>query len=514
MTFSGISLQNLISISFALFILIFIFFIRPNNTWHYIAINEITLQHKIIIVFTLLISILVTVLPMPLSPYWNGTYKLWADKQQYARMADALIEGHLYTDNGDIDPRLEDMENPYDRDERDKLGVKYNWDEAYYNHHYYVYFGVVPTIILFIPYKLITGNALLSYQATQFFAMLTIIGLFYLFYVLCKNFFSKFPFSLYLILSSSFSILSIGYSISAPALYCTAIVSAVCFMVWSMNCLLKGAWIENDSNRKRSLYLVASAFLGALAFGCRPPAALANLIIIIISYQVCCDLNHSNLEKKGMILKLLLPYFFVGILLMFYNYARFDNVFEFGQSYQLTVADQHNYQNFTERFNIKELFLSLVKNFCDISTFSYSFPYIFFNGVFINYPILFFSIKIFNEVIANNLKEKKLYLFSVLLFILPFLITLFEAYWSPFLLERYRLDIYYLLCIVTFLTLAAWFEFIPQRKRRLLVFVLTILSFAVFAVEFLFFCIPYDGSYTDCFPEVLAEIYQGLRFGL
>ena len=167
------------------------------------------------------------------------------------------------------------------RKDRERLGVKYNWDEAYYNHHYYMYFGVVPTIILFIPFKLLTGNALLTYQATQIFASLTIIGLFYLFYILCRKFFPKFPFSLYLLLSSAFSIISISYSIAAPALYCTAIVSGVCLMVWCIICFLKGAWLEAD-DKLNIIYLFAGAFLGALAFGCRPPVGLANLIVMMV----------------------------------------------------------------------------------------------------------------------------------------------------------------------------------------------------------------------------------------
>ena len=108
------------------------------NKWHYLATDEITLLHKIVIVFTLLMSILVTVLPMSLSPYWNGSIPYKADKQQYDRMADALLQGHLYIDNGDIDPALSMMENPYDSVLRETWEVEYHWDEAYYNNHYYI----------------------------------------------------------------------------------------------------------------------------------------------------------------------------------------------------------------------------------------------------------------------------------------------------------------------------------------------------------------------------------------
>lgn len=513
MDFLGLSLQNMISISFLFFILLFFFFIWPNNKWHSLSMSEIGLKQRIIISITMLITILISVLPMPLSPYWNGTEKAFADKQQYDRMGDALLQGRLYIDNGDIDPALEAMENPYVRKDRERLGIKYNWDEAYYNNHYYMYFGVVPTIVLFIPFKLLTGNALLTYQATQFFSSLTIIGLFYLFYILCRHYFPKFPFSLYLLLSSAFSILSIGYSIAAPALYCTAIVSGVCFMVWCIIYFFKAIWLEAGKSVNK-IYLFAASLLGALAFGCRPPVGLANLIVFVVIYQIIKTDYNTVKEKRKLIVLTLFPYIVVGVMLMLYNYARFDNVFEFGQSYQLTLADQHMYRSFFERFNLKSMISGLYFSFYAINSITPHFPYIHFNGVFINFPILLLAAKILSKDISTELNQKKLFLFSLCMFFLPFLITLFEIYWSPFLLERYHLDFYYLLCIVSFIGVAQWIEIIAKNKKQVLVFCLTILAFWVFVIEFLFFCIPYDGNFIAFHPEILDMIHQGLRFGL
>ena len=507
------ALQHTVSMCFLSFICLFIFFIRPSNGWHNVKFSEIQVLHQFVIALTIGITVIIFVLPMPLSPYWNGSMIYRADKQQYDRMGDALLQGRLFIDNNDINPALEAMENPYDRQERDRLGIEHNWDEAYYNHHYFMYFGVVPTVILFIPFKLITGHALLSYQATQIFATLTIIGLFYFFYILCSNFFPKFPFSQYLLLSSAFSFLSIGYSIAAPALYCTAIVSGICMMVWSIICFFKGAWI--DSNSKAStIYLFLGSLWGALAFGCRPPVALANIFVLAVLYRIFSNSNESDVEKIKKGIFIFSPYFVIGILLMLYNYARFDNVFEFGQSYQLTVVDQHNYGSFWQRFNLKELLIGLIGNFYAKSVFSDSFPFIRFNGAFVNFPILLLSARIFSKDISHNLSKKKLYIVSLLMFFIPFLITLFDVYWSPVLLERYRMDFYYLLCIVSYIAIAAWLEIISHKRKKILLCGLVILSFAVLVVEFLFFCIPYDGNYTFWYPEVLDVIYSGLRFGL
>ncbi|SDC00420.1 hypothetical protein SAMN04487864_101393 [Succiniclasticum ruminis] len=525
------SLQHIVSICYLCFILLFIFFIRPSNSWHHTDISEIKPVHNYYLMVTLIATVMVAVLPMSLSPYWNGTivnnikkqeYRNGtlvdvivynADKQQYDRLGDALLNGHLYIDNGKIDPALENMENPYDAVLREKLGVAFNWDEAYYNHHYYMYFGPVPTLLLFIPFKLLTRTALLAYQATQVFAGMSIVGLFYLLYILAVHFFKKLPFSVYLVLSVAFSVLSIGYSIAAPALYCTAIVSAVCLMIWSIIFFIKGAWLAKDENISK-IYLFVGGFLGALAFGCRPPVALANLLVLSVIAQIVKKQNAGHSDKTKKLVLLLLPYFFVGITLMLYNYARFDNAFEFGQSYQLTVTDQHQYGSFIERFNMKTIVLGCLSNFYAICPLSERFPFVWYNGTFISFPILLFSVKVLSKSISSFLKERGLNYFSILMFLIPFIITIFDSYWAPYLLERYRLDFYFLLCIASFIAIGALLEIVSEKKKKILLCSIILLSFAVFAIEFLFFCIPVDGSYTLFYPEVLDAIYKGLRFGL
>jgi len=284
-------------------------------------------------------------------------------------------------------------------------------------------------------------------------------------------------------------------------------------MVWCIICFLQGAWIEKDDTRS-TIYLSAGAFLGALAFGCRPPVALANLIIVGVAYQLFQNNHFSVHNKLKKLACLFAPYLVIGVLLMLYNYARFDNVFEFGQSYQLTLADQHEYSSFWERFSLKRVLIASFLNFYAKSEFTDTFPFIWYNGVFINFPILLLSARILSKDCVLRLKEKGIYLLGCLMFCIPVIITFFDVCWTPFLLERYHLDFYYLLCIVSFIAIAAWLDAVSGSKRKMLLSFITVLAFAVIVVEFLFFCIPYDGSYTFWYPEVLNEIYRGLRFGL
>ena len=97
----------------------------------------------------MIITIVISVYPMSLSPVWNGTIP--GHRDQYERMAQSILNGHLYLEYEDVDPRLSEMENPYDPQARKELGIYYHWDHAFYNGKYYMYFGIVPVFLLFLP---------------------------------------------------------------------------------------------------------------------------------------------------------------------------------------------------------------------------------------------------------------------------------------------------------------------------------------------------------------------------
>ena len=84
-----------------------------------------------------------------------------------------------------------------------------------------------------------------------------------------------------------------------------------------------------------------------------------------------------------------LPYLLVAILLMLYNYIRFDNPFEFGQAYQLTVANQSNYGITFNMSTMVNLMQNNWNNFFGYSKIVSYFPYLNHSGVFLIF--LFYS---------------------------------------------------------------------------------------------------------------------------
>ena len=464
-------------------------------------------KNKIIIVITIIFTILCCTLPMGLSPMWNG--KKPEHRNQYELLADSILNGHLFIDYKDIDKKLLRMENPYDPDARNCLDVKVHWDHAFYGGKYYVYFGIAPVFLTFIPYKIITGHTLTTYHSTQIFVAFYIIGVFALFYFIYKTFFKKLKLLHYLLLSMALSVLSIWSSIGRPALYSTAIVSGLCMAIWSLYFYMKAVYGNNNLNKSVVLATIGALF-GATTFACRPPIGLFNILTIplLIEFFKKYGFNKKNFFK---IMIAIIPYIVVASLLMVYNYVRFDNVFEFGQSYQLTSADQHKYLNILSRINILTLVKELFLNFFLIGDYTKVFPFVGISGVFINFPILIIPyILIFNKKFVKKIKEKDLFLLYVFLMIVPLLVTILDIMSAPNLGERYRLDEYYLLSILTFIAIANYYS-IHTKNRILNWLIILILGLTIFKC-ILLFMVPLDYNITDYYKSINPKINNIIFF--
>lgn len=107
----------------------------------------------------------------------NTSHWHWEDTEQYQRLADALVHGHTWLDLP-VDHSLETMANPYSADDRYALmgsgSRQYFWDHAYYNGHYYSYFGVVPAVLTLVPYQLITGKWMPTWAVIGVFSILAV----------------------------------------------------------------------------------------------------------------------------------------------------------------------------------------------------------------------------------------------------------------------------------------------------------------------------------------------------
>ncbi len=454
-------------------------------------------------VLVLLCTMAACVLPMDRFPIWNG--EIPDHRNQYELMAENLLNGRLHFEYGDED-LLANLKNPYDPYERMDAGVYYHWDHAYYNGRYYMYFGVVPVILVFLPYRLFTGTSLTTFHATQIFVVFLIAGLFTLFYMLRRLFFKKMPFGIYLALSAAFSVMSVWYSTAEPALYCTAITAAIALEVWSLYCFIKAVWGETAENRQIG-FAALGALLGALAFGCRPPIALANLLVLPMLAEFLRQ-HKFTASLLGKLALAALPYVVVAAGLMLYNYARFDNPFEFGQRYQLTAADQSQYGLHLSPQVLERLISDTAMYLFGIGEISERFPFLNYSGAFFNFPILLLTAAAFTKKVRSGLRQSKLTWLMVGFAVTVLVITIMDILWTPFLLERYHMDTYFLMGIACFLVIGFWLESAEGKRGKWRTAVVALLS-AITVVSSFVFYVRTIGNY---YPEAIEAIRQALSF--
>lgn len=351
-----------------------------------------------------------------------NTYSVNEDEFEFysKNFVDALANGSIALLDEPSEEFL-NLENPYDAQERANLDRErdYIWDTAYYNGKQYVYFGILPMLISFLPYYFITKKYLKMSVVVFVFSALCFILLKEILLKLLDKFFEKLPFKL--VIYSLITLCSgslILYANGIPRVYELAIVAALYFVLQGIYFILNA--VENEKKRYINIFL-GSLFL-ALSVACRAISLFASLLIL--PYLIHLLIENVKIFKgnKAPLIKLILaagiPYLTVGALLMWYNYIRFGNVLDFGTKYQLTIVNMNGLSN---RF--AALPVGLITNLFSVPEFLSEFPFITYHnklttfygyyyienmigGLFIVVPIVFMN---FGVLKANkNTKNKTL----------------------------------------------------------------------------------------------------------
>ena len=195
-----------------------------------------------------------------------------------------------------------------------------------------------------------------------------------------------------------------------------------------------------------------------------------------------------------------MPYLFIGILLMAYNNARFDNPFEFGQSYQLTIADVQQFSKDADRVNLKAA-LEGIYQFLFKPESAAKFVD---TGSFLTFPILFFTvIPWLNPKVWKLVKENKLFLLLLFIYISVIVIILIDVLWSPFILARYKTDVLWLLGILSYIMIGLWYQ--QSNNKRLFGYLMVFMSIITVMGSVLLFLYPYDNNYTIYYKEDIEK---------
>ena len=394
-------------------------------------------------------------------------------------------------------------------------GRDYIWDAAFYNGKYYIYFGILPALILLIPYYMVTGEYMLSSLAILIFSVLTIISMKELIKSIFKRYFNDVPFNL---MVYSLIILLFGSQIlvinGRPKFYELAVISGLFFAITGIVFLFNA--LEDEKIKYR--YLFGSSLFLSLSVACRPTMLLTSFIAM--PYFIKIAIN--SIKKRKDIFKTFcvigIPYLIIGGLLMYYNYIRFNSIFEFGASYQLTVNDMSHLKN-----RLATIWTGIMCNLFGIPKFTASFPFVQNNediitfygyyyresmlgGLSILVPICFFIFTIGKIYIKSERKES---FWGALIFIVTGIIMCILSIMMAGSLPRYLADYAWILIIggiMSFVELRNLY--ITEEAKMLLDKILKIL---VIYIVFINLCTGIN-SEKKYFEAISPEDYYKIKY--
>jgi uncharacterized UPF0146 family protein len=438
---------------FAFAVVLFVF--RPTSWIYKKELNwKEPLQKALIVVLVLAqLGLLfgINQLTNPRSYITQSEYEAF---DQYSDLTNALLSGFVALKK-EVPEFLLELENPYDPTLRNEYLINSDqpdlWNEytdfAYYEGQFYSYFGVVPSLVLYCPYQLITGSELPTWAAVYIFGALLCAGIALLLYQCIKKLLrAPVSLGLYLLMVAAVCLASgIIYLEFLPYVYSVPIVSALCFMVWGLAFWLL-AKREAGLNK---VFLILGALCIALCVGCRPQFLISCALAFPLFWD---EISKQRLffSKKGLAntLCMLVPFVVIGIMAMYYNWIRFDSVLDFGANYNLTGNDMTN-----RGFELARFPLGLYVYFFQPASFDMGFPFLmqasalpdyqghtsmepFYGGLFFSSTLSLVSVLAFSKAVPL---QKSVRLFSLASVLLGLLIVLLVIQASG-LTARYLAD--------------------------------------------------------------------------
>jgi len=270
----------------------------------------------------------------------------------YNLLVDGFLSGHLYMDLA-LDPgKTGPGQDPMRYTARDH-------DASLYRGRYYLYFGVAPAVVLFLPWKLITGQ-----QLSQYWAGAILAGMGYVFSaaLLLRIRRDFFPGLTPRVLFVTLIILGLvnwwPILLSRVGVWEVAISAAFCFSCLTFLCLYEG--IRGGG---RIGWLAAASASAGLAVASRPNYLFETAVLLAPLAFFWMSERAAPARRRDWALRacaLGLPVAAVGALVALYNFQRFGDPLEMGTRYMiLLLPNPEHFFNFAgAAFNLYLYFLA------------------------------------------------------------------------------------------------------------------------------------------------------------
>lgn len=417
---------------FLLCMMIYIF--RPKSGFYAYEYNPKNKGQRFIIIIFALVQI---------AAFSTLTYKvnysLDPASTPYPVLAEALAKGQVYLD---IEPSdaLKALSNPYDSSLRQANGgVAFHWDYAYYNGKYYVYFGVIPALVFYLPFYLLTGQSFPIHLDIMICSAAFVLGVLLLMHQFVKKYFKNTPFCFYMLFSATIiNGAGVLYLALHPDFYSVPKIMSITSTVLGLYFWISAKKDESDQLIPWRLAL-GSLFI-AFCGGSRPQMLLAVFFAFPLFWNAMINRPmKEGFTKKNTVwlISFAVPLILVGAGLMYYNYMRFGSVFDFGANYNLTTNDMTRRGFVWDRVGLG-IFSFLFQTPATVS----QFPFISSSTFLTNYMGVTIHDTPYGGLIACNivlgagfflgkfkqeLKEKKIYLLMIMSLVFGFIITVADT---------------------------------------------------------------------------------------
>ena len=468
---------------------------------------------------------------------WDGhsivnTFEVGGDNaQQYAELAKAMAHGQLYLEE-EPPQWLQDMADPYDKGARDEAqketGEPYLFDVAYHDGHYYVYFGVVPVVLFYLPFYLLTGANFPTAIGVLIACVAFVLGCSALLDRFARYHFKRVSLGLYLLLQIPLvTCCGILYLLKFPTFYSLPIMLGLAFSVWGLYFWMRGRASAARSAGPEKWYLAGSLCM-ALVVGCRPQLVVLSLLAFPLFWRAYIT-ERRLFSPRGAreFACLVAPYAVVAAGLMGNNYARFGSLTDFGANYNLTVNDM------TKRgWNLGRLAPALFAYFLQPPCVTGVFPYVqpapfdttymgqtikevTFGGILACLPVLW-VLPFAKRILTLRMRQRSTRtIMGVIVVLLAsgVIVALLDAQMAG-ILQRYFADFSFMFLAAVVLLAFIVNENLPpgSMAQNLLMKVLLVLVAVSVLYSVLVCFVPETGWYSDVYPWAYQDVIETAQF--
>ena len=256
----------------------------------------------------------------------------------YGRQFDAWQKGQIELDIN-VDPRLAELENPYDPAARSASKARYSWDYAFFDGKYYSYFGIAPILTVHAPIHAFTGKLPNVPMSCLILAIAAVIATAFAYREVVLRFIKKPNLWLFLLgLAGAVSASGVYLGALCADMYYVAVLSAQVFSMAFVALAVRS--MREEKLWLRMTLLVFAAIALTLTVWSRPTVALMCVAVFPLFIEFICKIKKDTLKDGLMTVgAFALPLIAGAAAVMWYNAARFGSPLDFGANYQLTVSD-------------------------------------------------------------------------------------------------------------------------------------------------------------------------------